>query len=287
MDTMIIGIAGGTGSGKTTLTEKLKAEFGEDVSVLYHDNYYKSHSEMPYEERTRLNYDHPDAFETDLMIRDQPGLGKEGRWSSPMDTMIIGIAGGTGSGKTTLTEKLKAEFGEDVSVLYHDNYYKSHSEMPYEERTRLNYDHPDAFETDLMIRDIQALRRGETVRCPVYDYTIHDRSGETVEVRPTKVIIIEGILIFENQALRDLMDIKIFVDADADVRILRRIMRDVKKRGRSLDSVVNQYLTTVKPMHQQFVEPSKRYADIVVLEGGHNLVALDMIIQRIRSHVAG
>ncbi len=212
---------------------------------------------------------------------------KEGRWSSHMDTMIIGIAGGTGSGKTTLTEKLKAEFGEDVSVLYHDNYYKSHSEMPYEERTKLNYDHPDAFDTDLMIRDIQALRRGETVRCPVYDYTIHDRSGETVEVRPTKVIIVEGILIFENQALRDLMDIKIFVDTDADVRILRRIMRDVKKRGRSLDSVVKQYLTTVKPMHEQFVEPSKRYADIVVLEGGHNLVALDMIIGRIRAHVAG
>ena len=204
-----------------------------------------------------------------------------------MDTMIIGIAGGTGSGKTTLTEKLKAEFGEDVSVLYHDNYYKSHSEMPYEERTKLNYDHPDAFETELLIRDIQALRRGETVRCPVYDYTIHDRSGETVEVHPTKVIIVEGILIFENQALRDLMDIKIFVDTDADVRILRRIMRDVKKRGRSLDSVVKQYLTTVKPMHEQFVEPSKRYADIVVLEGGHNLVALDMIIRRIRSHVAG
>ena len=204
-----------------------------------------------------------------------------------MDTMIIGIAGGTGSGKTTLTEKLKAEFGEDVSVLYHDNYYKSHSEMPYEERTKLNYDHPDAFDTDLMIRDIQALRRGETVHCPVYDYTIHDRSGETVEVRPTKVIIVEGILIFENQALRALMDIKIFVDTDADVRILRRIMRDVKKRGRSLDSVVKQYLTTVKPMHEQFVEPSKRYADIVVLEGGHNLVALDMIIGRIRAHVAG
>ena len=159
--------------------------------------------------------------------------------------------------------------------------------MPYEERTKLNYDHPDAFETDLMIRDIQALRRGETVRCPVYDYTIHDRSGETVEVRPTKVIIVEGILIFENQALRELMDIKIFVDTDADVRILRRIMRDVKKRGRSLDSVVKQYLTTVKPMHEQFVEPSKRFADIVVLEGGHNLVALDMIIGRIRAHVAG
>ena len=204
-----------------------------------------------------------------------------------MDIMIIGIAGGTGSGKTTLTEKLKEEFREDVSVLYHDNYYRSHSAMPYEERTKLNYDHPDAFETDLLIRDIQALRRGETVRCPVYDYTIHDRSGETVEVRPTKVNLVEGILIFENQTLRDLMDIKIFVDTDADVRILRRIMRDVKKRGRSLDSVVKQYLTTVKPMHEQFVEPSKRYADIVVLEGGHNLVALDMIIQRIRSHVSG
>ena len=198
-----------------------------------------------------------------------------------MDTMIIGIAGGTGSGKTTLTKKLQEEFGAHVSVLYHDNYYKSHSEMPFEERTRLNYDHPDAFDTGLMIRDIQALQRGETIRCPVYDYTIHDRSGETVEVRPTKVILVEGILIFENKALRDLMDIKIFVDTDADVRILRRITRDVKKRGRSLDSVVSQYLTTVKPMHEQFVEPSKRFADIVVLEGGRNLVALDMIILRI------
>lgn len=204
-----------------------------------------------------------------------------------MDIMVIGIAGGTGSGKTTLTRRLEAEFGENVSVLFHDNYYRSHSEMPYEERTKLNYDHPDAFETDLMIRDIEALRRGETVCCPVYDYTIHDRSGETLLVKPTKVIIIEGILIFENKALRDLMDIKIFVDTDADVRILRRIMRDVKKRGRSLDSVVEQYLTTVKPMHEQFVEPSKRFADIVVLEGGKNLVALDMIIQRIRSHVEG
>ena len=203
-----------------------------------------------------------------------------------MDTMIIGIAGGTGSGKTTLTERLKAEFRGDVSVLYHDNYYKSHSNLTYEERAKLNYDHPDAFETERMIADLQALRRGETVLCPVYDYTIHDRSPETLEVRPTKVILVEGILIFENKALRDLMDIKIFVDTDADVRILRRIMRDVKKRGRSLDSVVQQYLTTVKPMHEQFVEPSKRYADIVVPEGGRNLVALDMIIQRIRSHVS-
>ena len=202
-----------------------------------------------------------------------------------MDTMVIGIAGGTGSGKTTLTVRLKEKFGEDVSVLYHDNYYKSHSDMPFEERKKLNYNHPDAFDTQRMVEDLKALCRGETIQSPTYDYTIHDRSDVTVEVRPTKVVIVEGILIFENQALRDLMDIKIFVDTDADVRILRRIMRDVKERGRSLDSVVNQYLTTVKPMHEQFVEPSKRYADIVVLEGGHNLVALDMIIQRVKSHV--
>ena len=202
-----------------------------------------------------------------------------------MDTMIIGIAGGTGSGKTTLTLRLKERFGEDVSILYHDNYYKRHDDMPYEERCKLNYDHPDAFDTDLMIRDIQALRRGESVQCPVYDYTIHNRSDKTVEVQPTKVIISEGILIFENPQLRDLMDIKIFVDTDADVRILRRILRDVKERGRSLDSVVDQYLTTVKPMHEQFVEPSKRCSDIIVLEGGHNVVALDMIIQRIKSFV--
>ncbi len=202
-----------------------------------------------------------------------------------MDTMIIGIAGETGSGKTTLTRRLKERFGGHVSVLYHDNYYKQHDDMPFEERCKLNYDHPDAFDTDRMIQDIQALRRGETVHCPTYDYTVHNRSAETVEVHPTKVILIEGILIFENKELRDLMDIKIFVDTDADVRILRRILRDVKERGRSLDSVVEQYLTTVKPMHEQFVEPSKRCADIIVLEGGHNIVALDMIIERIRSHV--
>lgn len=202
-----------------------------------------------------------------------------------MDTMIIGIAGGTGSGKTTLTKRLKERFGENVSVLYHDNYYKQHDEMPYEERCKLNYDHPDAFDTDRMIRDIQALRRGEVIHCPTYDYTVHNRAEETIEIRPTKVILVEGILIFENRELRDLMDIKIFVDTDADVRILRRILRDVKERGRSLESVVDQYLTTVKPMHEQFVEPSKRCSDIIVLEGGHNVVALDMIIERIRSFV--
>ena len=204
-----------------------------------------------------------------------------------MDVMVIGIAGGTGSGKTTLTNRLKEHFGDDVSVIYHDNYYKRHDEMPYEERCLLNYDHPDAFDTDLMIEHLLALKAGKAIHCPVYDYTIHNRSAETIEVSPAKVIIVEGILIFQNCELRSLMDIKIFVDTDADVRILRRIMRDVKKRGRSLDSVVEQYLTTVKPMHEQFVEPSKRAADIIVLEGGRNLVALDMIIQRVTSHIDG
>ncbi len=203
-----------------------------------------------------------------------------------MDTMIIGIAGGTGSGKTTLTRKLMETFGGDVSVVYHDNYYKRHVGMTYEERAALNYDHPDSFDTALMVSDLKRLAAGEVIHCPVYDYAIHNRSDETVEVRPTRVVIVEGILIFENKALRDLMDIKIFVDTDADVRILRRILRDVKERGRSLDSVISQYLTTVKPMHEQFVQPSRQYADIVVLDGGYNLVALDMITERIRSHIA-
>ena len=199
--------------------------------------------------------------------------------------MIIGIAGGTGSGKTTLTLRLRERFGEDVSVLYHDNYYKQHDDMPFEERCRLNYDHPDAFDTQRLVDDLRALRRGETVYSPTYDYTVHNRSAETVEVRPAKVVIVEGILIFVEAELRELMDIKLFVDTDADVRILRRIVRDVKKQGRSLDSVVQQYLTTVKPMHEQFVEPSKRYADLIVPEGGKNPVALDMIIQRVKNHI--
>lgn len=204
-----------------------------------------------------------------------------------MDIMIIGIAGGTGSGKTTLTERLKERFGQDVSVVYHDNYYKQHNNMTYEQRSKLNYDHPDAFDTELMIRHVRQLRAGKSVECPVYDYTIHNRSDKTVCIQPTKVILVEGILIFQNEELRQLMDIKIFVDTDADVRILRRIMRDVQERKRSLTSVVTQYLNTVKPMHEQFVEPSKRFSDIIVLEGGHNLVALDLIIQRVNSHVEG
>ena len=202
-----------------------------------------------------------------------------------METMVIGIAGGTGSGKTTLTKKLKERFGPDVSVIYHDNYYKRHEGMTYEERSKLNYDHPDAFDTERLVRDLITLRSGESIQCPVYDYTVHNRSDKTVEVKPTRVVIVEGILIFENKPLRDLMDIKIFVDTDADVRILRRILRDVKERERTLDSVVDQYLTTVKPMHEAFVEPSKKYADVIVPAGGYNVVALDMIVGRIKEHV--
>ena len=172
-----------------------------------------------------------------------------------------------------------------MSLISHDNYYKRHDELPYEERCKLNYDHPDAFDTDLMVEQIEALRRGETIACPVYDFTVHNRSSETLLIAPTSVIVLEGILIFADEKLRKLMDVKIFVDTDADVRILRRVVRDVKKRGRSLDSVVQQYLTTVKPMHEQFVEPSKRYADIIVPEGGKNLVALDMIVRRVEHHI--
>ena len=199
--------------------------------------------------------------------------------------MVIGIAGGTGSGKTTITRKLMQHFAGDVSVINHDNYYKAHHDMSYEQRCKLNYDHPNAFDTELLVRDLKALRQGRTISCPVYDYTVHDRSEKTLTVRPAKVIIVEGILIFQSRELCRQMDIKLFVDTDADVRILRRIVRDVRDRGRSLDSVVNQYLNTVKPMHEQFVEPSKRNADIIIPEGGHNQVALEMVIERVRAHL--
>lgn len=205
-----------------------------------------------------------------------------------MNTILIGIAGGTGSGKTTLADKLVDSFGNDeVSILRHDNYYKRHDEMCYEERSKLNYDHPDAFDTELLCEHIHSLKAGKTIQMPVYDYSIHNRSDETIQVNPAPVIVLEGILIFAEQRLCELMDIKVFVDTDADVRILRRIVRDVNKRGRSLDSVIDQYLTTVKPMHDQFVEPSKRRADIIIPEGGENVVALDMLIQRVRRHLKG
>ncbi len=202
-----------------------------------------------------------------------------------MSTIFIGIAGGTGSGKTTLTEHLKQRFGDDISVVHHDSYYR-YQDRPFEDRCKQNYDHPDAFETDLMVRQLRELKEGKPIRCPVYSYSEHQRTGETQLVLPSKVVIVEGILIFQDPALREMLDIKIFVETDADVRILRRALRDVRDRGRTLESVITQYLTTVKPMHEQFVEPSRKYADIIVLEGGHNLVALDMIMQRIASHIA-
>ena len=201
--------------------------------------------------------------------------------------LVIGIAGGTGSGKTTLMKNLIARFAGDVTVLSHDNYYRRHDELPYEERCKLNYDEPAALETDLMARHLDALRHGQAIRCPVYDFSVHNRSDETVLITPQRVIIVEGILIFENKQLRDLMDIKIFVDTDADVRLCRRIKRDVNKRGRTLESVLQQYQQTVKPMHEKYVEPSKRFADIVVPEGGKNAVALDMIMLTIQRHLEG
>ena len=192
-----------------------------------------------------------------------------------MNTIFIGIAGGTGSGKTTLTEHLKQHFGDDISVVHHDSYYK-YQDRPFEERCKQNYDHPDAFETDLMVEQLKELKAGKAIRCPVYSYADLQRTSETELIRPSKVVIVEGILIFQDPRLREMLDIKIFVETDADVR----------DRGRTLESVITQYLTTVKPMHEQFVEPSRKYADIIVLEGGHNLVALDMIMQRIASHIA-
>ena len=199
--------------------------------------------------------------------------------------LVIGIAGGTGSGKTTLMNNLIKAFEADVTILSHDNYYKRHDDLTYEERCKLNYDEPAALETDLMARHLDQLRHGQAIDCPVYDFTQHNRSSETIHIEPRKVIIVEGILIFENQPLRDLMDIRIFVDTDSDVRLCRRIKRDVNKRGRSLESVLLQYQETVKPMHEMYVEPSKKYANIIVPEGGKNLVALDMIMGRIKRHL--
>ena len=201
------------------------------------------------------------------------------------DFLVIGIAGGTGSGKTTLMKNIIQRFGDVVTVISHDNYYKRHDELTYEERCLVNYDEPAAFETELMTAHLDQLRQGNAIECPVYDFTVHNRSDETVTIVPKKVILVEGILIFADEALRNLMDIRIFVDTDADIRLCRRIKRDVNKRGRTLESVLTQYQTTVKPMHEKYVEPSKRYADLVVPEGGKNVIALDMILGRIQRHL--
>lgn len=203
-----------------------------------------------------------------------------------MDTILIGIAGGTGSGKTTLADKLVDSFGSnEVTILRHDNYYKRHDGMTYEERSKLNYDHPDAFDNELLREHLLQLKEGKSIDVPVYDYSIHNRSDEIIRIDAAPVIVLEGILIFAEPMICDLLDIKVFVDTDADVRILRRISRDVQERGRTLESVISQYLTTVKPMHEQFVEPSKRKADIIIPEGGENIVALEMLIERVRKHL--
>ncbi|MBO6153817.1 MAG: uridine kinase [Lachnospiraceae bacterium] len=199
-----------------------------------------------------------------------------------MEPIIIGIAGGTGSGKSTFTNKIKEAFAEDTTVIYYDNYYKAQDELPFEERKLQNYDHPDAFETDLLLEHLQKLKNGESVECPIYDYTIHNRSKEVTVIKPSPVIILEGILVLQDERLRNQMDIKVYVDADADERILRRVIRDVEERGRDLQGIVDQYLTTVKPMHYVYVEPTKAMADVVI-NSGMNDVAFDVVSAKIRS----
>lgn len=190
---------------------------------------------------------------------------------------IVGIAGGTASGKTTIVRRIKEKFGDDIVVINHDSYYKAHDDLSYEDRSRLNYDHPASFDTDLMIEDVKKLKANQEIDMPVYDYTVHNRSDATVHVVPKKVIIVEGILILENKELRDLMDIKVFVETDADERLMRRIRRDMVERARSIDSILTQYAETVKPMHEQFVEPSKKYADIIIPRGGENLTGISIL----------
>ena len=206
--------------------------------------------------------------------------------SCQKDCMLIGIAGGTGSGKSTFTNRIKKQFGDDVTVIYHDNYYRRRDDIPFEERKKINYDHPDALETDMLIEHIKQLKSGKSVVCPVYDFSVHNRSDKTVVIKPSKVILVEGILVLQNPELCNLLDIKIFVEADADERILRRVLRDVEERGRDLRGIIDQYLTTVKPMHYRFVEPSKAKADIVI-NSGLNDVAYDIVSTKIQAYLDG
>lgn len=196
--------------------------------------------------------------------------------------LIVGIAGGTASGKTTILNKLKDAFADNIQILSHDCYYRAHDDMTYEERARLNYDHPESFETERMIEDVIQLKNGHSIMCPVYDFTIHNRAKETVCVEPKPIIIVEGILVLADPRLRELMDVRIFVDEDADERLMRRIIRDMAERGRSVESVLSQYRNTVKPMHEQFIEPSKKYADIIIPRGGENKPALTILTDHLR-----
>lgn len=201
--------------------------------------------------------------------------------------LIIGIAGGTGSGKSTVAKALLTEIGpENVAVIAQDSYYLHLGHLPFEERSQQNYDHPSAFENELLLKHLSLLRSGQAIEVPVYDFTMHLRTDETILVEPRPVIVVEGFLTLAEPELRNAFDIKIYVDTDADTRVIRRIQRDIKERGRTLDSVCHQYLTTVKPMHEAFVEPSKRYADIIIPEGGFNIVALSLVISRIERHLS-
>lgn len=199
-------------------------------------------------------------------------------------SMVVGIAGGTGSGKTTLSELILNRIGHDkIAYLPHDAYYRDQKHLPLEKRQKVNYDHPDSLETELLIAHIKKLKNGHTIEMPQYDFTIHNRKKETKRIQPKRVILVEGILIFVEKELRNLFDMKIYVDTDADIRFIRRLTRDIEERSRTLRSVINQYLETVRPMHLEFVENSKRYADIIVPQGGMNVVALDMVIARLQS----
>ena len=198
--------------------------------------------------------------------------------------IVIGVAGGSGSGKTSVTKAIFDHFTEkSILMLEQDYYYKDQADVPFEQRLKTNYDHPLAFDNDLLIKHIESLLSYDPVSKPVYDYTLHTRSSEVVEVEPKEVIIVEGILVLEDERLRNLMDIKLFVDTDADIRIIRRMLRDIKDRGRTIDSVIEQYVTVVRPMHNQFIEPTKRYADIIIPEGGQNHVAIDLMVTKIQT----
>jgi uridine kinase len=198
--------------------------------------------------------------------------------------VVIGVTGGSGSGKTSVTRSIYNRFkGHSILMIEQDSYYKDQAHLPFEERLKTNYDHPLAFDNDLLFEHIKLLQEYKTVQKPVYDYALHTRSEEIVVVEPRDVIILEGILVLEDERLRSLMDIKLFVDTDADIRIIRRLSRDIKERGRTLDSVIDQYVNVVRPMHNQFIEPTKRYADIIIPEGGHNHVAIDLMVTKIQT----
>ncbi|SHI66969.1 uridine kinase [Clostridium amylolyticum] len=197
--------------------------------------------------------------------------------------ILIGITGGTGSGKSTVAKEIYNKFSEDcIAMIEQDSYYKDQSHLSLEDRIKTNYDHPDAFDNELLVKHLEGLLNGEVIEKPIYDFSIHNRKEETIKVQPKEIIIVEGILVLEDPDLRNILDIKIYVDTDADVRIIRRLVRDINERGRTVDSVINQYLSVVRPMHMQFTEPTKRYADIIIPEGGHNKVAIDILVANIK-----